>query len=204
MSDADLVFAAQTNGALAAIVINQPAQGFPFVMNGTPTGNGKITIPALNVSGYKGDRALWTNANLTASIGASQAIELGGADFGKGMGWINFSVTVPAAGLYPLNLIWYNGGGGAGIEFASYLPDGTRILVNDASNPSSLKAFRAVTAVTRPTVSVSRSGGTVTITYSGTLQSSSTVNGTYVNVPGATSPYPVPTGAAPAQFYRSH
>jgi hypothetical protein len=123
LSDADLVFAAQTNGALGAILINQPANGFPFVMTGTPTGtNATITIPALNVSGYKGDRALWTNANLTASIGASQAIELGGADYGKGMGWINFSVTVPTAGLYPLNLIWYNAGGGAGIEFATYKP----------------------------------------------------------------------------------
>jgi len=207
LSDADLVFAAQTNGALAAIVINQPANGMPGgPMTGTPTGtNATITIPALTVSGRGSDRALWTNANLTASIGASQAIELGGADYGKGMGWINFSVTVPAPGLYPMNLIWYNGGGGAGIEFASYQPDGTRILVNDPSNPNSLKAFRAVTAGTpAPVVSIARSGGTVTITYTGTLQSSSKVNGPYVNVPGAPNPYVVPIGAASAQFYRSH
>jgi hypothetical protein len=104
-----------------------------------------------------------------------------------------------------LNLIWYNGGGGAGIEFAATQPDGSRVLVNDTSNPKSLLAFRAVTAAPpHPTVSVSRSGGTVTITFSGTLQSSATVNGTYANVPGAASPYTVPTGAAAAQFYRAH
>jgi hypothetical protein len=205
LSDADLVLAAQTNGAVGAIVINKPTSGFPYVMNGTPAGGGTITIPALSVSGYKGDRNLWTNANLTASIGASQALELGGADFGKGMSWVNFAVTVPSPGVYPMNLIWYNGGGGAGIEFASYLPDGTRVLVNDPTNPNSLKAFRAVTGGTPPlTVGIARSGSSAVITYTGTLQSSATVNGTYTDVPGATSPYTVPTGAAQAQFYRTH
>ena len=199
----DLCVMVQTNGAVGFIVIQSAAQGFPYVPTGSLTN--QITIPVLCVSGYKGDRDLWTNANLTASIGASQAIELGGADYGKGMGWIDFGVSVPQAGLYPLNLIWYNGGGGAGIEFAATQPDGSRVLVNDTSNPKSLLAFRAVTAAPpHPTVSVSRSGGTVTITFSGTLQSSATVNGTYANVPGAASPYTVPTGAAAAQFYRAH
>jgi len=206
LSDADLVFALQTNGAVAAVVINAPASGVPgSPMSGTVTGGGTINVPALTVSGRGTDRAVWTNANLTASIGASQALELGGADYGKGMGWINFAVTVPSPGVYPMNLIWYNGGGGAGIEFASYLADGTRVLVNDPTNPNSLKAFRAASGGTPPlTVSVGRSGSSVVITYTGTLESSATVNGTYSNVPGATSPYTVPTGAAPAQFYRTH
>jgi len=56
----------------------------------------------------------------------------------------------------------------------------------------------------RPTLGVSKQGGTVTITFTGTLQSSTTVNGSYQDVSGATSPYPVPTGLAPAKFYRSH
>ena len=51
---------------------------------------------------------------------------------------------------------------------------------------------------------MSKQGGTVTITFTGTLQSSTTVNGSYQDVSGATSPYPVPTGSAPAKFYRSH
>jgi hypothetical protein len=58
-------------------------------------------------------------------------------------------------------------------------------------------------AVNLPTIGVVRSGSTVTINYSGTLVSSGTVNGTYTPVTGATSPYTVPTGAGPAQFYKT-
>jgi hypothetical protein len=204
LSDADLVYAAQTNGAVAAIVINSPNNGFPYAMGGA-SAKGTVTIPALNVSGYKTDRDLWTNANLTATIGASDAIELGGADYGKGMGWVDFGVSVPQAGIYPMHLMWENGGGGAGVEFASLQPDGTRILVNDTSNPNALLAWQAVTAgpPQRHTVSVSKSGSTVTITFTGTLFSSPTVDGTYTAVAGATSPYTVPTTAG-AAFFRAH
>ena len=56
-----------------------------------------------------------------------------------------------------------------------------------------------------PTVSVATVNGQVVITYTGTLQSSSTVNGTYAPVSGASSPYTVPnTGTPGAAFYRAH
>jgi hypothetical protein len=54
-----------------------------------------------------------------------------------------------------------------------------------------------------PTLSIARQGGVWVITYTGTLKSSATVNGTYSNVPGASSPYTVPTGSGAMQFYRS-
>jgi len=201
--DAHLVLELQNKGAVGAIIINKPNNGFPYTMGGSA--GAPITIPAVNVSGYKGDDSIWTNANLTASIGASQAIELGGADYGKGMGWVDFGVAVPQAGVYPLNMIWYNGGGGAGVEFASIQPDGTRILVNDTSNPNALLAFQAATGVTqRHTVSVSHTGGNVVITYTGTLFSSPTVDGSYTAVTGASSPYTVPSGGPAAQFFRAH
>jgi len=54
-----------------------------------------------------------------------------------------------------------------------------------------------------PTIKIGIVGGKVTITYTGTLASSATVNGTYTDVTGATSPYTVPTG--PRQtFFRTH
>jgi hypothetical protein len=56
--------------------------------------------------------------------------------------------------------------------------------------------------VPRPTIEVSASGAGLSILYTGTLQSSPTVDGTYQNVPGATSPYPV-TGPTGNMFYRS-
>jgi len=59
------------------------------------------------------------------------------------------------------------------------------------------------TTTNKPTVLISTSGGQVIITFTGTLQSSTTVNGTYAPVSGATSPYTVPVSAASATFYRA-
>jgi len=62
-------------------------------------------------------------------------------------------------------------------------------------------------AVTQPTLSVTRNAdGTFTLTYTGTLYSSATANGTYTPVSGAASPFPVnpkANGAAAAAFYRA-
>lgn len=56
-------------------------------------------------------------------------------------------------------------------------------------------------AVETPTVAVSKSGTSITLTYTGTLQSSASVSGPYNDVQGAQSPYVVsnPTGV---MFYR--
>lgn len=53
-----------------------------------------------------------------------------------------------------------------------------------------------------PTVHAATVGGKVTITYTGTLVSSSTVNGTYSPVSGAVSPY-TPPSTAGVQFYKT-
>jgi hypothetical protein len=54
-----------------------------------------------------------------------------------------------------------------------------------------------------PTVTISQTGGTITITFTGTkLQQSTTVNGTYTDVTGATSPYTV-TKSGAATFFRA-
>ncbi len=201
-SDQLATYVAQTNGAVAIILINKPANGFPYTVGGTAPG--PITIPVLMVSGFAGQRDFWlTNGTLTATIGASQSIALGSADYGKGMSWQDFLFVVPQAGVYPINLIYEQGGGGAGLEWANYLADGTRVLVNDVNTPGSIMAYRAVTVQLPPTISVSKVGNSYQITFTGTLKSSSTANGTYTDVPGATSPYTIPTGSAPQQFYRS-
>ena len=55
---------------------------------------------------------------------------------------------------------------------------------------------------TPPEVSVARSATGASITFTGKLQSSATVKGSYSDVAGATSPYPVPAGSS-VVFYRS-
>jgi hypothetical protein len=58
------------------------------------------------------------------------------------------------------------------------------------------------TVVTTPIISIGKSGANWQITYTGVLRSSSTANGTYNPVNGATSPYTIPAGTQ-TQFYRS-
>jgi hypothetical protein len=55
---------------------------------------------------------------------------------------------------------------------------------------------------TAPELSISVTGGTITIQFTGTLQSSPTVDGTYQDVPGAQSPYTVPD-TSQVMFFRS-
>lgn len=54
----------------------------------------------------------------------------------------------------------------------------------------------------RPEVSVGANGANVVVTFTGTLQSASTIDGTFQNVAGATSPYVVPAGTGNL-FFRS-
>jgi len=205
--DADLCYVAQTNGAIGYVEINKPANGMPYRMSGTAPG--KITIPALNVSGFGGQRDFWvTNSSLSASIGADANPVIFADEVGKGMSHVDFPFTVPAAGAYPLHLLYYQGGGGAGLEWtivnAGLPADGSRSLVNDVTDPNSPLAYfpTAAQIISRPTVSIGKSGNTVTITFKGSaLQSSTTVNGTYTTV-STTSPY-TPPSTVGATFYKA-
>ena len=208
-SDALVSYIAQTNGALAVIHVWDPAYGLPYVMTGTAPA--PITIPTIMVNGYNGERDTWiTNTDLTATIGASQNLILGSADYGKGMGRIDCPVIIPTAGAYPLHLTYMQGNGGAGLEWQTYQYDGVTIdatnmvILNNTTDPNSLVAYRGVKTLPAPTLSVSKQGSSYKITYTGVLRSSATVNGTYEPVGGASSPYTIPTSAAPIMFYRAY
>ena len=45
-----------------------------------------------------------------------------------------FSFQVDEPGIYPIRVIWWNGGGGANIELFSVKDDGTKVLLNDVAN----------------------------------------------------------------------
>ena len=86
---------------------------------------------------------------------------------------------------------------------------------NGNVTPASLRAmfgakfrdYRNHGTLATPTLTVARNAdGTFTLTYTGTLWSSQTANGTYAPVSGASSPWPVnpkATGAKSTQFYRA-
>jgi hypothetical protein len=64
-----------------------------------------------------------------------------------------FDVLVPAAGFYPVRLLWYERGGGAHVEFFTVNPStGERTLVNDPNATGAIKAYRELGATPAITV----------------------------------------------------
>jgi len=55
----------------------------------------------------------------------------------------------------------------------------------------------------RPTLSLGRTGDVITVTFTGNLQSSTSLSGPFSNVTGATSPYTVPAPTGGSLFFRS-
>ena len=81
--------------------------------------------------------------NWESSPVSSTAVE-GSAD-------TTFNVVAEADGLYPVRLLWYEGGGGANVEFFSVVDTGKKILINDPDNADAIKAYR--TADSAPYIS---------------------------------------------------
>lgn len=122
-------------------------------------------------------------------------------------------IYVPQPGVWPFRLLWYEGTGGGNVEWFQANEQMAFALVNDNLNPNSLRAFRTRSAqppaatdalcapIVEPTISLSRSANAIVLTFDGTLQESTEVDGTYANVT-ATSPHTVtPTGNR--RFYRT-
>jgi hypothetical protein len=202
----------QTNGGLAAIVINQPSYGLPFNTDGSS--GFPVTIPVLVVDGRSadgngGELDFWRTNSLVVNIAADAHLKLVEANEGKGMSDVDSGFWVPTPGAYPLRLLYYQGNGDAGCEWSTILPGvtvdgGTRSLVNDKTDPNSLMAYRAVTVLPKmnaPTVS----DGVTTVTWNGAgiLQSTPTLepsNWTDVVPQPGNNVYS--TSASGTEFYR--
>ncbi|HUS36738.1 MAG TPA: LamG-like jellyroll fold domain-containing protein [Verrucomicrobiae bacterium] len=70
---------------------------------------------------------------------------LGEFDAGRGAADTQYDFFVEAAGVYPFRTIWFEGGGGANLEWKYVKPDGTHVLINDIDNGGP-HAYRAATA----------------------------------------------------------
>ncbi len=132
------------------------------------------------------------------------AIQLGVFNGGRGAADTLFGFAVTKPGVYPVRAIWYEGGGGANLEWST--TDGeTRILINDAEG--GLHAYRNrsgdvddMEEVPGAIQSVALSDGNLVIEFTGTLKSSASVTGPYEDVAGATSPFTVAPDQAAAFF----
>ncbi|RME93397.1 MAG: LamG domain-containing protein, partial [Verrucomicrobia bacterium] len=72
-----------------------------------------------------------------------------GGEFNGGRGAADSLVRlyVEEAGIYPLRIVYFQGGGGASLELKMVKPDGTRVLLNDVAN-GSVPCYRATTSPT--------------------------------------------------------
>jgi hypothetical protein len=74
-------------------------------------------------------------------------MRLGLFDGGRGAADTLFEIFVEEAGIYPFALYWWEGTGGANVEwFHVDAATGDRILINDPSDPRAIPAFRTAAA----------------------------------------------------------
>jgi|GEM_PF-2154963 len=107
------------------------------------------------------------------------------------------TLVVEAAGTYTVNILMREDG---------FLLDKLLLTTDSAFVPTGNGPAESqlVAGGVTPTISIARSGGVTTITYTGTLLSSPTVNGTYLPVAGASGgSYAVPAVQVGNQFYRA-
>lgn len=139
------------------------------------------------------------------SVGGS-AVEVGKVDAGRGATDSALAVNVPTAGLYPVRLVWFEGGGDASLEFFSVTPSGEKILVNDRARAGHIKAYYKLAggALPDPTLAFTFSNGQLSLTWAnGTLQSrTSLTEGTWTNVSDAQSGTHNESTASGNKFFR--
>ena len=201
-------------GAVAAIVVNdrdevEQAAGIngPIPIEMGVGAEGYQDIPAAMIMLVHGNRLIAAAATndviatlnpIPISWDAEGA--LGFFDGGRGSSDTIFDIVVPQPGVYPMRLMYFEGGGGDNCEWFTVQPDGSRALINAPNSP--IKAFRAVTIQPPPTLSIAREGNQIILTFTGTLQQADNVTGPYTDVAGATSPYRVNITPG-AKFYRA-
>ena len=145
-----------------------------------------LNLTAVNQSGPD---TVQTNPNVLFSI-----------DRGAGNRDIPFGFVIPAAGIYPMRVVYYQGGGGGNFEVFSYDPDvtGGKILLNDPTNPKAIKSyFRASGGVQpAPQITVTSSGGNITITWTngGELLTATDVAGPWTTTGDTSGSHTEPIG----------
>jgi len=202
---------AKDAGAIAVVVVNSrtddlatwPEGTYPIEMGVGAAGY--QDIPAVMISYPDGDKIKTAIAgNLTASITPDATPVVGVFEGGRGSADTTFDILAPKAGVYPFRCVWYEGNGGANLEWFTVTASGEKLLLNDRANATALKTFRARTANPqpgKPEISFSRQGGNIVVTFTGTLETAPNVAGPWT-VSTATSPL-TESATDAAKYYRS-
>jgi len=198
---------AQSAGAVAVLMTTPGDTGFPIRLGDVdPNVNIPVAVIAENYGGTLLKSYLTAGIAVTATIGGDATPRIAEWDGPKGFGAADVTVgfAVPAAGVYPMRLVAGHRVGGADLEWFTIQPDGTRILLNDTSNPDALLAFAARNAGALPVLNPLKvSGGMVTISWKGvgTLEEATLAHGPWCPSPNQNNPQTAPvTGGK--KFYR--
>lgn len=207
-NDATKAEQAQLAGAIAVILITPGDPGFPMRLNDA---NPNIRIPVLVIAENYGGLDFRTEASfdptLTVRIMGDPSPRLMEWNAFKEFGAVDittgFAISEP--GIYPMRLLSGQGTGAASLEWFSILPNGTKILINDTSNPNALRAFRARTLASQPVFAPpTLVGGQVRLSWSGsgTLQEAPSLNGPWTTAASQTNPQNVTPTPGSMRFYR--
>jgi hypothetical protein len=170
-------------------------------------------IPAVMISMPDGDKIkTGLGSELIASLMPDDTPALGEFDGARGTTDSIFNFIVPTAGLYPFRCVWFEGNGGANLEWFTVTTVGQKVLINDLTHPAALRGYRARTATPQPkvTFSVTRQEGNLTITSDPqplpagfVLQTAPAISGPWTTQAGADTPVTVPIGTEHAVFLRA-
>jgi len=198
---------AQLAGAVAVIETTPGDGGYPFRLGDVNT---SVRIPVLVIAENYGAgllKSYLTNGiPVTATLRGDGSPRIAEWNGPKAFGALDVTVgiAVPAAGVYPMRLVAGQETGNANLEWFSIKSDGTRILINDTSNPEALLAFRARSAGALPVLNPPAvSGATVNISWIGVgaLEEAEFPGGPWGASANQNNPQTIPA-AASIKFYR--
>ena len=144
-----------------------------------------------------------TDSPVWLRLGDDDSFRLGQVDGGKGSSDVLFDVYVPAAGLYPVRLLWMNGGGDLNCELFYVAADSvTKTLLNDPANPIKLWINRpAPTPGTMNMPALLGNAVSISWTGAGELEMALDVAGPWFKSSWQTSPVVIPLLPSVGQMY---
>lgn len=144
--------------------------------------------------------AVWSGPSLAAA-----STKVGERSPGGSTAEATFDVLVEQSGVYAFRLVFFEGTGGADLEWYSLdTASGTRTLINA---PEGIAAYQSRTGdgtdvPQTAAVSIRRAGGNLQVTFDGILQSATSITGPWSDVAGAASPFGAAATDA-ARYYRA-
>jgi hypothetical protein len=191
---------AQRAGAIAVLMTTPEDTGFPFRLGDI---NAAVHIPVLvladNFGASQLKQLLSQPQPVQVTLQTDTNLRLAEWDGPKGFGAVDvtFGFAVPAPGVYPFRLVAGQEAGNANLEWFTIKADGTRLLLNETSNPDAVRAFRA----RKPGAgrfnppALSANGVAISWTGAGTLEEASSVLGPWTTSPSQANPQSVPASS---------